>query len=124
MVRAIILTHGTVGQALLEAVEKILGPQTGVEVVSNEGLSLEQITQTVESRLDGSPTVLFVDFCGGSPYVAGKSLHEHHLSAAMVTGVNLPMLFSFFTKRNQLPFAELVTTVETDGHRGIQRLSA
>jgi len=39
MTFAVILTHGGLGRGLLDAVEKMLGPQTGVDVLSNEGLS-------------------------------------------------------------------------------------
>jgi hypothetical protein len=33
------------------------------------------------------------------------------------------MLISFFTKRNKLPFTELVSTVKADGLRGIELLT-
>jgi mannose PTS system EIIA component len=122
MTIAVILTHGSLGRALMDAVEKMLGPQTGVNVLSNEGLSLEQIVEAVEARLGETPSVIFVDHCGGSPFVACKSLHSRHPQHALLTGVNLPMLLSFFTKRGRLPFEELVQTVESDGHRGIQRI--
>jgi mannose/fructose-specific phosphotransferase system component IIA len=108
----------------MDAVEKMLGPQTGVDVLSNEGMSLQQIVEAVESRLGDAPSVLFVDHCGGSPFVACKALHSRHPQHALLTGVNLPMLLSFFTKRAGLAFEELVPAVESDGHRGIQRIPA
>jgi mannose/fructose-specific phosphotransferase system component IIA len=122
--RAIIVTHKSLGQALMNAVEGMLGPQQDFEILSNEGLSLEQITDAVERLLTDSPTLLFVDFCGGSPYVACKSLRDRHPECALVSGVNLPMLISFFTKRDKLSYTELAGTVETDGHRGIQLILA
>jgi mannose PTS system EIIA component len=122
MTRAVILTHGELGKTLMNAVENMLGPQTDMDVLTNEGLSLEQIINAVESRLGETPTVLFVDHCGGSPFVACKSLHARYPQHSLITGVNLPMLLSFFTKRSRLPFNELVQVVESDGHRGIQRI--
>jgi PTS system mannose-specific IIA component len=124
MTIAVILTHGGLGRVLMDAAEKMLGPQTGVDVLSNEGLSLQQIVEAIESRLGDAPSVLFVDHCGGSPFVACKSLHSRHPQHVLLTGVNLPMLLSFFTKRARLSFDELVQTVESDGHRGIQRIPA
>ena len=123
MIPALILTHGQVGQMLMEAVEKVLGPQSGVVVLSNDDCTLEEMKFNVESRLGAGPGLLFVDFCGGSPYVACKSLRETHPNYAVISGVNLPMLFSFFTKRNQHSFEELVEVVKTDGLRGIQLLA-
>ncbi len=124
MTRGLILTHGDLGRSLLNAAEKVLGPQSNVEVLSNEGLSLEQIIAAVETRLDPAPCLLLVDFFGGSPFVACQSLLKQHPEAAVISGVNLPMLFSFFTKREKLAFPDLVLMVESDAHRGIQRISA
>ncbi len=123
MVRAVLLTHGTLGKELMTEVQAVLGEQTDVDVLSNEGMSLEQITQAAQARL-GGPMVFFVDFCGGSPYVACTTLQQLHPECAVISGVNMPMLFSFFTKRSQLPFKELVEMVESDAHRGIRRVSS
>jgi len=120
MIGAIIVTHGSLGQVLMESVEATLGRQTSVEIVSNEQASLEQIVERVRPHVSDMPAVLFVDSCGGSPYLACQTLLRSHPSCAVLSGVNLPMLFSFFTKRDKLPFEELVKVVETDGHRGIQ----
>ncbi len=123
MIPALILTHGHLGEMLMEAVEKVLGPQTDVMVLSNDDCSLEQLRFNVESRIGSQSCVLFVDFCGGSPYVACKTLREAHPNYAVISGVNLPMLFSFFTKRQKYPFAELAEIVKADGLRGIQLLA-
>ena len=123
MVAAVIVTHGGLGKILMDSVEGMLGPQTGVHVVSNEGASLEQIMERARSHMSDSPAILFVDFCGGSPYIACQALRRSYPECAILSGVNLPMLLSFFTKRDKLAFADLVRTVETDGHRGIQLVS-
>jgi len=124
MVRAVIVTHGTLGNELMGAVQNVLGPQGDVDVVSNNGMSLDQIITAAQSSLSGGSLVFFVDFCGGSPYVACKTLQQNHPECAIISGVNMPMLFSFFTKRSQLPFKDLVEMVESDAHRGIQRISS
>lgn len=124
MTHAVIFTHGSLGQTFMDVVERVLGPQTDVQVLSNEGLSLEQMTELLDRQRDERPTILFADFCGGSTYVACKTFCERRGQTALVSGVNLPMLFSFFTKRGKLPFDELARVVETDAHRGIQLLTA
>jgi mannose/fructose-specific phosphotransferase system component IIA len=124
MVRAVILTHGTLGKELMAVVEGVLGPQSDADVLSNFGMSLDQIIQSAQSTLSGDSLIFFVDFCGGSPYVACKTLQQSHPECAVISGVNMPMLFSFFTKRSQLTFQALVEMVESDGHRGIQRISS
>jgi mannose PTS system EIIA component len=124
MTRAVIITHGKLGAALMEVVSATLGPQSDVEIITNEGLALDQITRAVEARLTEEAALLFVDSCGGSPFVACKCLCVQRTNVAIISGVNLPMLISFFTKRQQYPFAELRHIVESDGHRGIQLASA
>ncbi|HEX7344147.1 MAG TPA: hypothetical protein VF398_07780 [bacterium] len=125
-VRGIIVTHAQLAGAFIAAIEQIAGPQEGLSAFSNTGLSNEQLSEKLRGLLqDGSPTVIFTDFLGGSAYVVARQLidacktHETTHCAA-VTGVNLPMLLSFITKRNKLPFIELVETLRNDGHRGIQ----
>ena len=120
MTCAILLTHGTLGAALMASVESILGPQEAVVVLSNTGQALDQIADSLTPHLKDSRCIVFVDFCGGSPFMACKSLALSPETATIVSGVNLPMLLSFFTKRNKLNFTELSQTVKTDGLRGIQ----
>jgi len=120
MVRAILLTHGTLGASLMASVESILGPQIDVTVLSNSGLSLDQIIASLSPHIMDQPCIVFVDFCGGSPFMACKTLALSPDTVNLVSGVNLPMLLSFFTKRGKLTFPELAETVCSDGHRGIQ----
>jgi mannose/fructose-specific phosphotransferase system component IIA len=104
----------------MKSVETILGPQTDAVVLSNSGLALDQIAESLAPHLTGHRCLIFVDFCGGSPFMACKTLALSPQAATMVSGVNLPMLLSFFAKRDQLDFPELSETVMNDGHRGIQ----
>ena len=120
MIRVIIVTHGSLGQSLYEAADSVLGPQSGVTVLSNSGLSLDQIQSGVRENLSGEPTLILVDLCGGSPFMACCALTDDTANTAMVSGVNLPMLLSFFTKREKLSLTELAQTVERDGVRGVQ----
>ena len=124
--RGVIVTHAQLARAFIAAVEQIAGPQEGLSAFSNTGLSNEQLSEKLRGILrDGSPTVIFTDFLGGSAYAVARQLIDdcktHEMAhCAAVTGVNLPMLLSFITKRNKLPFIELVETLRNDGHRGIQ----
>jgi mannose/fructose-specific phosphotransferase system component IIA len=120
MVSALIITHGDLGQVMLHSVERTLGAQEDVAVLSNDDLSLDQIAGRVREQAGSDALIMFVDFCGGSPFVACSAARAGRAQCALISGVNLPMLFSFFTKRGKLPFATLVETVKADGLRGIQ----
>jgi mannose/fructose-specific phosphotransferase system component IIA len=121
MIHALIVTHGLLGEELLRCAEALLGHQEGVQTISNEGQDLEGLCNMVASRIPkGEDTILFVDFCGGSPYVACRRACESSGKLAVISGVNLPMLTSFFTKRTTKDYDELVEIVREDGLRGIQ----
>ncbi|MBL0060605.1 MAG: hypothetical protein IPP40_03725 [bacterium] len=120
MIRAILVTHGTLGQSLYDAAISVLGPQAGASVLSNSGLSLEQIQSKVRALLTDESTLIMVDLCGGSPFMACCALNNLPGDTAIVSGVNLPMLLSYFTKRDKMSLSDLSQTVERDAVRGIQ----
>ena len=125
-VLGIIITHAQLAQALISAAVQIAGPQEELSAVSNAGLSNEQLAQKLRENIrETQPVVIFTDFLGGSAYATARQVvetckNQGRADCAAVTGVNLPMLLSFITKRHKLPFGELIETLRNDGHRGIQ----
>ncbi len=126
MIRGLIIAHSNLAQALLSTVEKIAGPQNLLLALSNEDCSNDILAEKIRLLLDDrQPTIIFTDFIGGSTYaVARQTVHSYchteQSCCAAVTGVNLPMLISFVTKRESLTFPALLETLREDGHRGIQ----
>ncbi len=123
MIRALLVTHGRVGEALVEAVEGFLGPQDGVNVISNAGLSADAIRERVEGAIEalgpGDDLVLFTDLAGGSCETACRLLASQHTRCQSVAGVNLPMLLEFCHYRARLEAGALVERVIMKGRRGI-----
>lgn len=125
-VRGIIVAHSVLSNALKSTVEQIAGPQEDIISLSNESFSNEELESQLRRILeDQQPTVIFTDFVGGSPFAVARLVvssygktGQYHCAA--ITGVNLPMMISFVTKRNNLSFPALVETLREDGHRGIQ----
>lgn len=116
MVRALIIAHGNMAQELLNAAITILGVQQEAFTFSNAELSLADLQRSIKNRLtDSKDTIIFVD-CFGSPLTAAKIVSG---GLPVISGVNLPMLLSFFTKRDTMPFGELVKNVTADGQKGI-----
>ncbi len=124
--RGLIIAHANLAQAFLATVEQIAGPQEGMLALSNTELSNEGLEKRIRKFLEsGGPAVIFTDFNAGSTFALARSIVNEHCLAGgaactAVTGVNLPMLLSFITKRARLSFDELVTVLREDGHRGIQ----
>jgi len=127
--RALIVTHGDLGDALRRAAAGILGPQPGVTAISNDGLGAEELAARValELGLPAEPVLLLVDFVGGSCHAAARraiaGLAEAERGARVVglaAGVNLPMLLTFLTRRETVPAAEMLDLVLDRGRSGIR----
>jgi PTS system mannose-specific IIA component len=120
---AFLVTHGTLGDELVRTVASILGPQEGVETLSNRGLSADGLTEAIERRLasmpPGAPVVLLTDLAAGSCGIASRRVDRGGRDLRKITGVNLPMLLEFFHYRDILPLDELLPRMEAKGKAGI-----
>ena len=118
--RCLLITHADLGVGLLTAVTQILGAQEEVITISNRDLALPQLLSTIEAECSRSgETFIFTDFKGGSCDLAARTAARSGQDRYCISGVNLAMLLSFFTKRSSLNGAELQQTVAEAGKRGI-----
>ncbi len=126
LLRGLIIAHANLADALITTVHQIAGPQENLVALSNTHLSAEELERRIREILeDGIPTIIFTDFLGGSAFAAARSVanaysRENKTPCAVITGVNLPMLISFVTKRQSQDLFEFVEVLREDGHRGIQ----
>jgi mannose PTS system EIIA component len=124
-VLAVLVTHGALGDELLRTAEAILGPQERVEVVSNQGASLDGLSAELRSRIAEHPEMpvfLFVDLLGGSCGHACQEILRIHAETLVFSGVNLPMLLEFLHYRGRVPVRELRDRLLAKGRDGIQCL--
>ena len=123
MILALLVTHGNLASGLKDAVEQMLGEQEGFLTLSNSGLAgkdlIEKINRILEEQKHPS-TVLFTDIYGGSCWRSSRFVASQNPKVALVTGVNLPMLLTFFTNRNKLDFDQLLAKVVQMGEEGIK----
>ena len=123
MILALLVTHGNLASGLKDAVEQMLGQQEGFLTLSNSGLAgkdlVDRINQILEEQ--NHPTaILFTDIYGGSCWRSSRFVASQNSKVALITGVNLPMLLSFFTNRHKLEFDQLLTKVVQTGEEGIK----
>ena len=121
---ALLVTHGRLGDALLEAARGIVGPLEDVTVLSNDGLSREALAQAVRARVrDFGPGggLLFVDVAGGSCAQAalGVAGREALGPTPVITGVNLPMLLDFAQHRADLDPRALAARLADKGQAAV-----
>jgi mannose/fructose-specific phosphotransferase system component IIA len=124
MVRGIIVGHGEFAEALIATAEKIVGKQSAIEVVSNEGLSCEKLGQRIAQLLDEkeTDTIVFLDLPGGSCTISCYTIMKDHQDLNVISGVNLPMLLEFFLLREKHTARELIPILIQKGKDNIIQL--
>ena len=112
----VIVAHGNVGECLMNAVQGILGSQTGCTAVSNTGLGLPELTESVRAAVDElektHAVLLITDMPGGSCHHVCQAYLGERPGIRMISGVNLMMLLEFFVKRDRAELSELVTMMQ------------
>ncbi|MBD3168632.1 MAG: hypothetical protein GF307_04060 [candidate division Zixibacteria bacterium] len=121
---AIIFAHGDLGDSLRDAIEGMIGECPYFITVSNRGVGPEDIESRLEeaySRYKDRPAVfIFIDLFGSSCWKAAKLLGMKNKNIRIITGVNLPMLLSFFTKRGRFEADDLEQEIKLAGKKGIE----
>ncbi len=102
-VRGIVVAHGDVAHALIEAAGRISGQQDGLVAVSNNEAGREEIELRLAEAAGNGPAVIFVDMPCGSCFFAAMHLTRDRPLLRVVTGVNLPMLLDFLHNRTLPP---------------------
>jgi len=121
-----LVAHEDLSESLFRTVKKILGPQKKVFTFSNktEGLPIlaKQITEIISKYSDYS-VVFFTDLKGGSCWTLAQIIKKQYPKMVIISGVNLPMLVTYFNNADTLTFTELVAKSVEDGCRGIVKVA-
>jgi len=125
VIGAIIVTHALVGKELIAAAEYLIGKMEGIEAVSidRESNSFEarkEIIKTMEKVDQGEGLLLLTDLAEGSAANIVFSFWVQE-KVEVVTGVNLPMVLTFWNKRETHTFQEVAKAVQLSGQRSINR---
>ncbi|MCZ6812741.1 MAG: PTS sugar transporter subunit IIA [Alphaproteobacteria bacterium] len=128
VVGLVLVTHGAVGVALLEALENIVGGQDNVVSVSIQPdddveARRAEILDAIARVGAGGGCILMTDMFGGTPSnLALSAMGEEAVD--VIAGVNLPMLIKFASVRTSAPLADVVTQVQDAGRKYINVASS
>jgi mannose/fructose-specific phosphotransferase system component IIA len=117
--RGVVVCHGKLAGALVEAAESISGVTGALLPVSNSGCDREALEERVVQALDGQPAVVFVDLASGSCLFAVLKRLRSTPGVKAVTGVNLAMLVDFVFHRSLSP-EEAAARAAAAGGRAIR----
>jgi mannose PTS system EIIA component len=128
MIGGIIVSHGRLGEELLNALTIILGEAPNIEAISigwyddvedskrKIGASLKKVDQK-------SGVVIFTDMFGGTPSNLSFTFQKDgHIE--IITGVNLPMLIKFCSLQRSNSLKDVARKVVEQGKKNIHLASA
>ena len=101
--RGVIVCHGVLARALVDATAQISGMTDVLVPVSNSGCDRGDLEARVEAAVGTMPTVVFVDMASGSCLFAVLRRLRERENVRVVTGVNLAMLLDFVFHRDLTP---------------------
>jgi mannose/fructose-specific phosphotransferase system component IIA len=117
--RGVVVCHGGLASALVQAAEQISGLGGALVAVSNTGCDRDALEDRILAAVDDHPAVVFVDLASGSCLIAVlKRLRSEQL-VKVVTGVNLAMLVDFVFHRSLSP-ADAATHAAAAGEKSIR----
>ena len=117
--RGVVVCHGPMAGALVQAAEQISGVDAALIPVSNMGCDRDTLEQRVLAAVDQHPAVVFVDMASGSCLIAVLKRLRADQSVRVVTGVNLAMLVDFVFHRSLSP-EEAASRAVTIGQASIR----
>jgi len=123
MVGGVVLTQSFVARELIATAEYLLGKMDGIVAVCLNGKSdamkaRKIIFQAIQSVDKGEGVLILTDLFGGSPSNLAFSFFDQ-AKIEVITGVNLPMVLTFWNYRNGRDLVELATCVRLSGRRNI-----
>lgn len=128
MIGVLVVTHCHLGDALLEAVDFILGERpeamaaVSIDLNENADKLRNKLADAIKKLKSEEGTLILTDMFGGTPSNLSYSFLEEG-RIEVVSGVNLPILIRAASARENQPLAELAANIEAFGKKSISMAS-
>jgi PTS system mannose-specific IIA component len=119
----VIVTHGALAKELLRTAELIVGRLEGCFAISGSDLCDETLIEEIRSFIGDhveQKAIIFIDYYGGSCCTNSVRAAEGIRGVKVVSGVNLPMILDFVTKRSLMGFEEMVDHLVQRGRESVK----
>lgn len=128
MIGVLLITHSFLGNAFIQAVEQIVGPQKNLKAIDINGdfdhaRKWDSFTKHVKSLDEGQGVLVMTDLFGSGPSnLAIGGLGNSPIE--VVVGVNLPMILSVLEQRHRYTLEDLADIAKTAGQKDIRVASS
>ena len=122
-ITGIIVTHGQLGEELLRTVGLIVGEIHDCYALSGSDLGDESVVSSIREILDrnkANRAVVFVDYFGGSCGASCVKATRGLEGVKIISGVNLPILLDFVTKKGIMGLDEIVEHLIQRGQESVR----
>jgi PTS system mannose-specific IIA component len=122
-ITGIIVTHGQLGEELLRTVGLIVGEIHDCYALSGSDLGDESVVSSIREILDRNEAkraVVFVDYFGGSCGASCVKATRGLEGVKIISGVNLPILLDFVTKKGIMGLDEIVEHLIHRGQESVR----
>jgi PTS system mannose-specific IIA component len=122
MIKAIMITHGSLGKELIAVAEEILEEKSAIDCIcfdwKEDGSRSVNKIENYLRKYNGQSIIIFTDMFGGSPTNICFKFHAKNVE--IITGINLPGLLKFLTYRNKkMTFKAVVKEIKKGAIDGI-----
>lgn len=128
MIGILIVTHGCLGQSLLDTSEIILAKQPentmalSIDLTQNVDFLHEKIAEALDYLNNSDGVLVLTDMFGGTPSNLSYSFMEAGI-VEVIAGINLPMLIQAVGWRKKKPLPVLAHDLEEFGKKSISLAS-
>ncbi len=121
MVKLILITHGNLGEALLNTASAICCCVKGnIIAFSVTGkVNLDDLEKKIKNSFIGESALIMVDSFGGTSSNIALKCYAENNNISIVCGVNLNMVLSALNNQNKMNLTELTAKVIADGKKAI-----
>lgn len=119
----VIVAHGELATELVRTIELIVGRVESLHPISGSDLSDEDVVDSIKgiiSKYSGEGVLIFVDYFGGSCCTNALKAAHGLKDVKVISGVNLPVLLDFVTKRNRYEINELIEHIVLRGRESVR----
>ena len=111
--RVLLVTHGDLGESLLNSAARIYGEAVGVDFLSNDPHDASGLAAAIEEWLgpDDTETLILVDVGGGSCGTASRLAADGRKHTWILGGVNLPMVLTCLGSSDAMDGQQLVDKI-------------
>lgn len=129
MIGILVVTHGQLGEALMDCTELIMGERPealsaiSINIRENADDLRKKIEKGIKEVNQKNGVLILTDMFGGTPSNLSYSFLEEG-RVEVLSGVNLPILIKAVGQRSSKGLTELSQTLETFGKKSISLASS